>query len=119
MKFECTACGYSNEPNNRYCGQCSAALSFTPSDVSQIHRQVLQSLSLKGGERKTLTVLFADIQNSTSLIDSLGDPELGMRRLDPVIALMKEAVHRYDGVVNKTQGDGIMALFGAPRPHED
>jgi predicted ATPase/class 3 adenylate cyclase len=119
MKIDCTACGYANEPSNRYCGQCSAALSVIPAGATQSTQQVLQSLSLKGGERKTLTVLFADIQNSTNLIDSLGDPELGMRRLDPVIALMKEAVHKYDGVVNKTQGDGIMALFGAPRPHED
>ena len=82
-------------------------------------QQLLRSLSNKGGERKHLTVLFADIKNSTSLIDSLGDPELGMRRFDPVLALMKEAVHRYDGIVNKMQGDGVMALFGAPRPHED
>jgi adenylate cyclase len=64
-------------------------------------------------------VLFADIKDSTRLIDSLGDPELGMRRLDPVLALMKDAVHRYDGIVNKMQGDGVMALFGAPRPQED
>ncbi|WP_375786309.1 AAA family ATPase [Bradyrhizobium sp. Pha-3] len=119
MKIECTACGYANEPNNRYCGQCSAVLSVISPDTSQSPQQLLKSLSIKGGERKTLTVLFADIQNSTGLIDSLGDPELGMRRLDPVIALMKDAVHKYDGVVNKTQGDGIMALFGAPRPHED
>jgi len=42
-----------------------------------------------------------------------------MRRLEPVLALMKDAVHRYDGIVNKIQGDGVMALFGAPRPHED
>ena len=79
----------------------------------------MRSLSTKGGERKRLTVLFADIRNSTSLVDSLGDPELGMRRLEPVLNLMKDAVHRYDGIVNKIQGDGVMALFGAPRPHED
>ena len=82
-------------------------------------QRILRSLSSKGGERKRLTVLFADIRNSTSLIDSLGDPELGMRRLEPVLKLMKDAVHRYDGIVNKIQGDGVMALFGAPRPHED
>ena len=58
-------------------------------------------------------------RNSTGLIDSLGDPELGMRRLQPVLDLMHEAVVRYDGVVNKSQGDGVMALFGAPQPHED
>jgi adenylate cyclase len=49
----------------------------------------------------------------------MGDPELGMRRLQPVLNLMNEAVVRYDGVVNKSQGDGVMALFGAPQPHED
>jgi adenylate cyclase len=76
-------------------------------------------LNAKGGERKRLTILFADIRNSTGLIDSLGDPELGMRRLQPVLDLMNEAVVRYDGVVNKSQGDGVMALFGAPQPHED
>src|SRR6202140_4120555 len=42
-----------------------------------------------------------------------------MRRLEPVLNLMKDAVHRYDGIVNKIQGDGVMALFGAPQPHED
>ncbi len=81
--------------------------------------QVLRALSASGGEYKRLTVLFADIRNSTSLIDSLGDAELGMRRLEPALALMKDAVHRYDGIVNKIQGDGVMALFGAPKPHED
>jgi adenylate cyclase len=80
---------------------------------------MLRSLHAKGGERKRLTILFADIRNSTGLIDSLGDPELGMRRLQPVLDLMNEAVVRYEGVVNKSQGDGIMALFGAPQPHED
>jgi adenylate cyclase len=79
----------------------------------------LRSLNAKGGERKRLTILFADIRNSTGLIDSLGDPELGMRRLQPVLDLMNEAVVRYEGVVNKSQGDGVMALFGAPQPHED
>jgi len=80
---------------------------------------VLRSLHAKGGERKRLTILFADIRNSTGLIDSLGDPELGMRRLQPVLDLMNEAVVRYEGVVNKSQGDGVMAIFGAPQPHED
>jgi class 3 adenylate cyclase/tetratricopeptide (TPR) repeat protein len=80
---------------------------------------MLASLNAKGGERKRLTILFADIRNSTSLIDSLGDPELGMKRLQPVLDIMKEAVARYEGVVNKSQGDGVMAIFGAPQPHED
>jgi class 3 adenylate cyclase/tetratricopeptide (TPR) repeat protein len=119
LKINCAACGHINISSNRYCGRCGAAVLVTPTENDQSSQQILRSLSLKGGERKRLTVLFADIRNSTSLIDSLGDPELGMRRLDPVLALMKDAVHRYDGVVNKMQGDGVMALFGAPRPQED
>jgi adenylate cyclase len=88
------------------------ASSHADPDQSWQHR--LRVLNAKGGERKRLTVLFADIGNSTSLIDSLGDPELGMQRMQPVLNLMNDAVHRYEGVVNKSQGDGVMALFGAP-----
>ncbi|MEA2888727.1 MAG: hypothetical protein QOD11_3087, partial [Bradyrhizobium sp.] len=120
LGIKCNACNHINGPTSRFCGQCSAALGPAPAagpDPSS--QQLLRSLSSKGGERKRLTILFADIRNSTSLIDSLGDPELGMRRLEPVLNLMKDAVDRYDGIVNKTQGDGVMALFGAPRPHED
>ena len=119
LKIKCRACGHHNEPASRFCGQCSAALTVASADTDESSRQMLRTLSIKGGERKRLTVLFADIRNSTSLIDNLGDPELAMRRLDPVLTLMKDAVHRYEGIVNKTQGDGIMALFGAPRPQED
>jgi adenylate cyclase len=104
----------------RFCGRCSAALKPLATEATnQSWQHVLRSLNAKGGERKRLTILFADIRNSTGLIDSLGDPELGMRRLQPVLDLMNEAVVRYDGVVNKSQGDGVMALFGAPQPHED
>ena len=120
LGLECGACGHLNGPTSRFCGQCSAALKPAAKAVSdQSWQHLLRSLSAKGGERKRLTVLFADIRNSTSLMDSLGDPELGMRRLQPVLDLMNEAVRRYDGVVNKAQGDGVMALFGAPQPHED
>jgi predicted ATPase/class 3 adenylate cyclase len=119
LKIRCGDCGHANEPTSRYCGQCGAAIAAASTDGRPSSQQILQSLSLKGGERKRLTVLFADIRNSTTLIDSLGDPELGMRRMDPILALMKDAVHRYDGIVNKTQGDGVMAVFGAPRPQED
>jgi class 3 adenylate cyclase/tetratricopeptide (TPR) repeat protein len=120
LGIECGACGHLNGPTSRFCGQCSAALKATPAAAAnQSWQHVLRSLTAKGGERKSLTILFADIRNSTGLIDSLGDPELGMRRLRPVLDLMNEAVVRYDGVVNKSQGDGVMALFGAPQPHED
>src|ERR1700688_1248161 len=120
LGIECSACGHLNGRTARFCGRCSAALKSTAKEVSnQSWQHVLRSLHAKGGERKRLTILFADIRNSTGLIDSLGDPELGMRRLQPVLDLMNEAVVRYEGVVNKIQGDGVMALFGAPQPHED
>ena len=120
LGIECSACGHLNGPTARFCGRCSAALKTLATEATnQSWQHVLRSLNAKGGERKRLTILFADIRNSTGLIDSLGDPELGMRRLQPVLDLMNEAVVRYDGVVNKSQGDGVMALFGAPQPHED
>ena len=120
LGIECKACGHLNGPSSRYCGKCSAALSnVVAGSANQSWQHVLRSLNAKGGERKRLTILFADIRNSTGLIDSLGDPELGMKRLQPVLDLMNKAVVRYDGVVNKSQGDGVMALFGAPQPHED
>lgn len=120
LGIECGSCGHLNGPTARFCGHCSTALKgIAPAAANQLWQQVLRSLHAKGGERKRLTILFADICNSTSLIDKLGDPELGMRRLRPILELMNEAVVRYDGVVNKSQGDGIMALFGAPQPHED
>ncbi|HEV7599138.1 MAG TPA: adenylate/guanylate cyclase domain-containing protein [Bradyrhizobium sp.] len=119
LGIKCDACNHVNGPTSRFCGQCSAALAPSSAGPDPSSQRMLRSLSSKGGERKRLTLLFADIRNSTSLIDSLGDPELGMRRLEPVLALMKDAVHRYDGIVNKIQGDGVMAIFGAPRPHED
>jgi class 3 adenylate cyclase/tetratricopeptide (TPR) repeat protein len=120
LGIECNACGHLNGSTARFCGHCSAALKPVATEVAnQSWQHVLRSLSAKGGERKRLTILFADIRNSTGLIDSLGDPELGMRRLQPILDLMNEAVVRYDGVVNKSQGDGVMALFGAPQPHED
>src|SRR5450631_4680948 len=120
LGIECKACRHLNGPSSRYCGKCSAPLSnIVAGSANQSWQHVLRSLNAKGGERKRLTILFADIRNSTGLIDSLGDPELGMRRLQPVLDLMNEAVIRYEGVVNKSQGDGVMALFGAPQPHED
>src|SRR5438309_5912163 len=120
LGIECSACAHLNGPKARFCGRCSAALKPIATDVSnQSWQHVLKSLNAKGGERKRLTILFADIRNSTGLLDSLSDPELGMRRLQPVLDLMNEAVVRYEGVVNKSQGDGVMALFGAPQPHED
>jgi len=70
------------------------------------------------GERKQVTVLFADLKDSTELIKDL-DPEAAQQLLDPAINRMMDAVHRFEGTVNQVLGDGIMALFGAPIAHED
>ena len=70
------------------------------------------------GERKQVTVLFADLKGSTELIHGL-DPEAAQQLLDPALHLMMDAVHRFEGTVNQVLGDGIMALFGAPIAHED
>ena len=71
------------------------------------------------GERKQVTVLFADLKgSSTKLIEGL-DPEEARTLLDPALHVMMDAVHRYEGTVNQVLGDGIMALFGAPVAHED
>jgi class 3 adenylate cyclase/tetratricopeptide (TPR) repeat protein len=70
------------------------------------------------GERKQVTVLFADLKQSMELLAGR-DPEDARRILDPVLERMMEAVHHYEGTVNQVMGDGIMALFGAPLAHED
>jgi hypothetical protein len=80
--------------------------------------KILTSRSAFEGERKQVTVLFADIKDSTELIRDL-DPEDAQKLLDPTIHIMMEAVHRFEGTVNQVLGDGIMALFGAPLAHED
>jgi class 3 adenylate cyclase/tetratricopeptide (TPR) repeat protein len=92
-----------------------APLSYTPPHLTEKILDVRQSLE---GERKQVTVLFADIKDSTELIRDL-DPEAAQQLLDPALHHMMGAVHRYEGTVNQVLGDGIMALFGAPIAHED
>lgn len=93
----------------------STPLAFTPHYLTE---KILTSRTALEGERKQITVLFADIRGSMELIQGL-DPEEARRILDPALHLMMEAVHRYEGTVNQVLGDGIMALFGAPLAHED
>jgi class 3 adenylate cyclase/tetratricopeptide (TPR) repeat protein len=80
--------------------------------------RILTSRSALEGERKQVTVLFADLKGSMELLADR-DPEEARRILDPVLERMMAAVHRYEGTVNQVLGDGIMALFGAPLAHED
>ncbi|MHC4067596.1 MAG: adenylate/guanylate cyclase domain-containing protein, partial [Planctomycetota bacterium] len=88
---------------------------YTPKHLAD---RILSSRGLLEGERKRITVLFADIKGSLELIQG-DDPERVQALLDKVVSAMIDAVHRYEGTVNKVLGDGIMALFGAPLAHED
>jgi class 3 adenylate cyclase/tetratricopeptide (TPR) repeat protein len=95
------------------------AAALSPGGAPQhLAEKILRSRAALEGERKQVTVLFADIVGSTGLIEGL-DPEQAAARLLPALQAMMAAVHRYEGTVNKVQGDGIMALFGAPLAHED
>ena len=102
----CLTCGHANPPYARFCGQCAATLpALSPAPAQS------------DGELKQITLLFADVSGSTELIESL-DPEEAAKRLAPAIDAMQEAVRRFDGSVVRVQGDGIMALFGTPKPQE-
>src|SRR5712692_2312768 len=92
-----------------------APLAYTPAHLTE---KILASRAALEGERKQVTVLFADIKDSTELIRDL-DPEAAQQLLDPAMHRMMEAVHRFEGTVNQVLGDGVMALFGAPIAHED
>ncbi len=124
----CPSCGVELTPGKRFCGSCGAALTagqpqarfgspqtYTPQFIAE---KILTSRSALEGERKQVTVLFADMKGSTELLADR-DPEEARKILDPVLELMMEAVHRYEGTVNQVMGDGIMALFGAPLALED
>jgi class 3 adenylate cyclase len=92
-----------------------APLAYTPTYLAD---KILTSRSALEGERKQVTVMFADLKGSMELLADR-DPEEARAILDPVLEHMMDAVHRYEGTVNQVMGDGIMALFGAPLAHED
>jgi class 3 adenylate cyclase/tetratricopeptide (TPR) repeat protein len=92
-----------------------APRTYTPPHLAE---KILTSRNALEGERKQVTVLFADLKGSMELLADR-DPEEARQLLDPVLECMMDAVHRYEGTVNQVMGDGIMALFGAPIAHED
>jgi class 3 adenylate cyclase/tetratricopeptide (TPR) repeat protein len=128
LESTCAACGAANPPANKFCGQCGASLVQAPSSTKfaspetytpkHLAEKILTSKSALEGERKQVTVLFADMKGSMELLADR-DPEEARKLLDPVIEHMMEAVHRYEGTVSNLMGDGIMTLFGAPLAHED
>jgi class 3 adenylate cyclase/tetratricopeptide (TPR) repeat protein len=125
----CAQCGNQVSPTARFCPECAHPVSgaavgqpriATPESYTPKHlaEKILTSRAALEGERKQVTVLFADLKGSMELLADC-DPEEARKLLDPVLEHMMEAVHRYEGTVNQVMGDGIMALFGAPLAHED
>src|SRR5580765_4077130 len=124
----CPDCGATNPPRSKLCSQCGAALDGAPPSTAAIvpvaytprhlTEKILISRSALEGERKFVTVLFADICDSSALAQRL-DPERVHQILSQILQLIAEAVHRYEGTVNQYLGDGLMALFGAPVALED
>jgi class 3 adenylate cyclase len=121
----CPECNFANPPGLKFCGSCGAALrvsgvapprpalnprSYTPKHLVE---KILTSRSALEGERKQVTILFADVRGSTELA-SERDPEEWHGIMDRFFQILAEGVHRYEGTVNEYRGDGIMALFGAP-----
>ncbi len=124
----CANCGTQLSATAKFCPECAhpvtgptiqarfgAPESYTPKHLAE---KILISKTTLEGERKQVTVLFADLKGSMELLADR-DPEEARKLLDPVLEHMMEAVHRYEGTVNQVMGDGIMALFGAPLAHED
>jgi class 3 adenylate cyclase/predicted ATPase len=136
----CPHCGHELSSNAKFCGDCGAPVSessqaasalpqpaasapihYTPAHLAErilAEQAAVEARGETAGERKTITALFADMAGSTALIHDL-DPEEAHRLIAPVVELMMDAVHYYEGFVAKSLGDGILALFGAPIAHED
>jgi class 3 adenylate cyclase/tetratricopeptide (TPR) repeat protein len=129
LALACASCGAELPAGSKFCNKCGTPVateaptqprfaspeSYTPKHLAE---KILTSKTALEGERKQVTVLFADLKGSMELLADR-DPEEARKILDPVLERMMEAVHRYEGTVNQVMGDGIMALFGAPLAHED
>ncbi len=128
LAASCAHCGAALPEGARFCAACGQAVAAAPPEPrpvapnaslpKHLAERILRSKTALEGERKQVTVLFADLKGSLELLADR-DPEDARKILDPVLERMMEAVHHYEGTVNQVMGDGIMALFGAPIAHED
>jgi class 3 adenylate cyclase len=131
MSRICGNCGRQLSPTAKFCPECAHPTGLTPAASTaprfaspesytpkHLAERILNSKAALEGERKHVTVLFADLKGSMELLADR-DPEEARKLLDPMLERMMEAVHHYEGTVNQVMGDGIMALFGAPVAHED
>jgi class 3 adenylate cyclase/tetratricopeptide (TPR) repeat protein len=130
LEVGCPECGKANPPASKFCLECghdmrkpveaepidySQPQSYTPKHLAD---KILTTRSSIEGERKLVTILFADVANSTAMFENL-DPEAVHEIMDGCFRLLMNEIHRYEGTINQFRGDGIMALFGAPIAHED
>jgi class 3 adenylate cyclase/pimeloyl-ACP methyl ester carboxylesterase len=115
---------------DKFCGKCGHELgkltrapeidfnqpqSYTPKFLTD---KILNNRSSIEGERKLVTILFADVADYTSMAEKL-DPEKVHLIMDGCFKILMDEIHRYEGTINQFTGDGVMALFGAPIAHED
>ena len=130
LVYRCPQCGAEVLPEDKFCGNCRHDLrrpseappinldepqSYTPKHIAE---KILTTRSSIEGERKLVTVLFADVANYTSMAEKL-DPEEVHQIMDGCFRILIDEIHRYEGTINQFTGDGVMALFGAPIAHED
>src|SRR5881396_1455677 len=123
----CSSCGHANPAGQTFCNGCGHRLDESARSAARDRRaytpkhlveKILASRTALEGERKQVTVLFADLKGSMDLAEQI-DPEMFHQVMERVAALLAEGVHRFEGTVTQYTGDGIMALFGAPIAHED
>ena len=130
LSLVCPHCKSENPPENKFCDECGQDLkepkevppvdydqprSYTPKFLAD---KILTTRSSIEGERKLVTVLFADVANFTSIAEKL-DPEEVHQIMDGCFQILMDEIHKYEGTINQFTGDGVMALFGAPLAHED
>jgi class 3 adenylate cyclase/ribosomal protein L40E len=130
LSIVCPQCNSENPPDNNFCEKCGSALkehqetptidysepqSYTPKFLAD---KILTTRSSIEGERKLVTVLFADVANYTALSEKL-DPEEVHQIMAGCFKILMDEIHRYEGTINQFTGDGVMALFGAPVAHEE
>jgi class 3 adenylate cyclase/tetratricopeptide (TPR) repeat protein len=129
LSLPCPQCGFEYLPEDEFCGECGTSLekfkeapsinysepkSYTPKFLAD---KILTTRSAIQGERKIVTVLFADVSNYTSMSEKL-DPEKVHQIMDGCFRILMDEIHKYEGTINQFTGDGVMALFGAPIAHE-
>jgi ribosomal protein L40E len=143
----CRKCGFENPDGFSFCGKCGGALEFEQqsggtdvtdaslsSDKQYSHNEkferiqdrfskdIKEKISSRNkkleGEYKQVTILFCDMKNFTPLVEELG-PEKAYNIMDQVYEILINKIHYYDGIVNEMTGDGVLALFGAPKALEN